>query len=224
MRTLFAVTLCWGLTCLSTAHALLRPLGPEVKHREKNSDISLVHSTKCAELIAHFERTYEIPEHLMQAIAMVESQKSPYAIFAGGSSTFLKRRSDAIAHVEKMRKKGVQIINVGCMQIDLQTHLRNIGSIEKALTPYYNIQFAAKLLRKLYKQHGSWEKAVRYYHSSSSTYNIAYKNKVFARWALTLGKTFNASEGDPTWVPKHASHGHEHRPIKGIIGFAVNKK
>lgn len=224
MHTFIAVTICCVLSLLSTAHALLRPLGPQAKHREKSTDISLVHSTKCAELIAHFERVYEIPEHLMQAIAMVESKKSPYAIFAGGSSAFLKRRTDAIAHVEKMRKKGVQIINVGCMQIDLQTHLRSIGSLEKALTPYYNIQFAAKLLRKLYKQHGSWEKAVRYYHSSSSVYNIAYKNKVFARWALTLGKTFDASEGDPAWVPKRASHGHEHRPIKGIIGLTVNKK
>ena len=39
-----------------------------------------------------------------------------------------------------------------------------------------------KFLKKLYQRHGSWEKAVKYYHSSKSKFNVRYYKKVRAVW------------------------------------------
>ena len=50
------------------------------------------------------------------------------------------------------------------------------------ISPVKNIDYAARFLKKLHKRHGSWEKAVKYYHSSKSKFNVKYYRKVKAVW------------------------------------------
>lgn len=148
----------------------------------KNANI-LETSTKCLELLSHFEKKYGIPKNLLQAISAIESKTSPWAIYAKSRSHFFKNKAAALRFIHELKSQGVRNINIGCMQIDLKSHQNKFQNIEKVLMPYHNIEFAAKLLRKLYKRYGSWTDAVRYYHSGSSIYNLSYKERVFKKWA-----------------------------------------
>ena len=50
------------------------------------------------------------------------------------------------------------------------------------MSPEKNVDYSARFLKKLHKRHGSWEKAVKYYHSSKSKFNVKYYKKVKAVW------------------------------------------
>jgi soluble lytic murein transglycosylase-like protein len=144
-------------------------------------------------LIDHFEKKYNIPEKLLWAIARVESKEKPWAVYAKGRSHFFSSREAAVSYVEKLKANKVKNINVGCMQINLQSHGKRFKNLTDAFTPYHNIEYGAKLMRRLYDQHGSWEEAVRYYHSALSIYNVSYKHRVYSHWAHARGETYTAS-------------------------------
>jgi hypothetical protein len=202
------------------SYALLSPLGPKPKAKE-NSDISLVHSTKCPEIITHFEKSLGIPKNLLQAIATVESRKSPWAVFAGGQSAFFKSKEAALKYVNLKNAQGVKVINIGCMQIDYATHKRSFGDVNKIITPYYNIQFAAKYLKRLYQIHGSWADAVRYYNSNDARFNIAYKNRVLAKWMKISGYTSHEAEQALKNMPLHDKPHSEAPKKRANIGIKL---
>jgi soluble lytic murein transglycosylase-like protein len=165
--------------------------------RPKTQSSNLQESLNCATLISHFEKKYGIPEKLLWAIARVESKEKPWAVYARGRSHFFSSKEVAIAHVEKLKARGVKNINVGCMQINLQSHGKRFKTLGHAFTPYNNIEYAAKLMKRLYDQHGSWEEAVRYYHSSLAVHNVGYKHRVYSHWADAKGEVYTAAYDAP---------------------------
>lgn len=52
------------------------------------------------------------------------------------------------------------------MQVNHYYHRKNFDSVEAMLDPEANIQYAAKLLKKLKQDNGSWTMAVALYHAS----------------------------------------------------------
>ncbi len=158
--------------------------------RPKTQNSNLKDSLNCATLIEHFEKKYDIPHKLLWAIARVESKERPWAVYARGRSHFFSSKESAVAHVEKLKAKGAKNINVGCMQINLQSHGGKFKTLSEAFMPYTNIEYAAKLMKRLYNQYGSWEEAVRYYHSASSVFNVAYKHRVYSHWADAKGEVY----------------------------------
>ena len=144
------------------------------------------HSHVCAEelspLIAQIEQKHNIPTGLLEAIAIVESQVKPYAICADGHSIKANSKEDAIAIVQSLLDKGVNNIDLGVMQVNLYWHGKKFKNIESMLTPKDNIEYAAKFLCELYKQHGNWNLAVRHYHSSRFERNNKYSRKIIIAW------------------------------------------
>ncbi|MCX7337699.1 MAG: transglycosylase SLT domain-containing protein [Alphaproteobacteria bacterium] len=157
-------------------------LGAQKSCHLSAAEPSLRTSTNCQAIIEHFEKQYGIPDKLLTAIASVESKKSPWAVNAQCRSHFFSKKEDAVSHIKKLQSQGVKNINVGCMQINLPSHGKKFKSIDEAVTPFQNISYAAKLVRHLYDHHGSWEKAVKYYHSDSPHHNVSYKKRVFSVW------------------------------------------
>ncbi|MBY0462556.1 MAG: transglycosylase SLT domain-containing protein [Alphaproteobacteria bacterium] len=180
------------------------PLGVQ-KPSNNETKSSLESSTNCQEIISHFEKQYGIPDKLLASIAMVESRNSPWAVYALKKSRFFSTQEGAIDYIQKLKAKGVKNINIGCMQINLQSHGRRFKSLKDILPPYHNIAYAAKLMKVLYAQYGSWEMAVKHYHSSSSIYNVSYKDRVFSVWAHKKGETYTASSQSVSWNQKQAS-------------------
>jgi hypothetical protein len=94
----------------------------------------------------------------------------------------LSHQAAAIAHVHKLREKGIRNIAVGCMQINLKYHPNAFDDLESALDPKTNVRYAAKLLNTLFDAHKSWGESIRRYHSSNPKFNRPYHDKVVRQW------------------------------------------
>jgi hypothetical protein len=172
----------------SDAYASIAPsIKSSVSDHIKNQHVS----DDCHALIKKMEREHDIPDNLLAAVATVESRKKPWAVNARGRSRFFSTKEDALTFIHQQKNKGVKHIYVGCMQICLKTHGPKFKDIEHLLTPYHNIEYAAKLLKKLYQRFGSWESAVMHYNASSR--RESYRNRVVALWnnpqALSMQQT-----------------------------------
>ena len=91
-------------------------------------------------------------------------------------------KGDALRSLEERIKKGVTNIDIGCMQLNFRWHKGFFNNLSDMINPIKNVDYAARFLNKLHQRHRSWEKAVKYYHSSKSKYNVKYYRKVKAVW------------------------------------------
>ena len=81
----------------------------------------------CSYYATKSEKKHEIKSHLLEAIAQVESGKWnetlqkktpwPWTINYGGIGKSFESKQEAIKEVKKLQAKGVESIDVGCMQI-----------------------------------------------------------------------------------------------------------
>lgn len=133
-------------------------------------------------LIANAEKKHQIPSGLLAAIAKTESGMKAYALNVGGRSMFLESISTAQEVLEDKLNAGLTNIDIGVMQLNYRWHGREFDSLAQMLTPESNISYAAKLLGSLYAQHGTWHKAVRYYHSATPEHHRKYSRKVVLCW------------------------------------------
>lgn len=145
------------------------------------------HSAGCRSHIASAEKKHGIPDRLLEAIATAESGVTPWVINYRNRAQFFHSKEAAAARIRELQKQGIRSINVGVMQLHAPSHLRRFKSIEDMLEPENNIAYAANLLKKLHRQHGSIEQAVKYYHSASARYNVRYKNKIYGIWNRLQG-------------------------------------
>ena len=224
-----ASSLIFGLLSSQLEAAVKVPLRTQ-KNKIAESSATLQGSTNCKELISYFEKLHNIPENLLLAISKVESKHSPWAVNAQRKSRFFSTKEAAIQHIQKLQAKGVKNINIGCMQINLQTRGRKFKDIGDILTPYNNIAYAAKLMKVLYAQYGSWEEAVKYYHSSSSVHNVTYKHKVYTAWAHTKGESYQIPSetinwnNQPSMQPKQPLVKVVFGPGAGVQKYFINNK
>lgn len=123
-----------------------------------------------------------IPEGILSSIAAVESQYKPYAINAKSRSYDFDSKDKAVKFIENSINHGCTNISVGCLQIHYKTHHSKFSSIDNMLTPENNISYGAKLLKSLYLRYGSWEKAIKFYHTSKAKYNRVYYAKVMKKY------------------------------------------
>lgn len=129
-------------------------------------------------LIAAEEKAKGIPEGILDSIAAVESQHSAYAVNTRRNSHKFKTKAEAVKFINNTVKHGGQNISIGCLQLHYGTHKKNFSSVEDMLSPKGNVAYAAALLKKLYNKYGSWEMAIKKFHSSKKKYNNLYYRKV----------------------------------------------
>ena len=145
----------------------------------------------CEYLAKDAEKYYGLPENILLSISRVESgykkvggitRAWPWTLNAGGDSAYFQTKEAALSSLKDRIKKGVTNIDVGCMQLNYRWHKKFFKSLSDMISPTKNVDYGAKFLKKLHKRHGSWEKAVKYYHSSKSKFNVKYYRKVRAVW------------------------------------------
>jgi len=146
----------------------------------------------CAPAIAAAEKSVGIPRHLLLSIALVESGRQneerggyhpwPWTINAGGDGRFFESKTEAVAAVRDLRESLVRNIDVGCMQVNLHHHPTAFADLEAAFDPATNAAFAARFLRSLFRDTGSWLHAVARYHSSIYRNNRQYMIRVMKVW------------------------------------------
>ncbi|TVR81149.1 MAG: lytic transglycosylase domain-containing protein [Rhodospirillales bacterium] len=146
----------------------------------------------CAAAIAAEEVRSGIPRHLLAAIALAESGRWdaarkasvawPWTVMAEGRGQFFPTRDAAIAHVKRVRARGVRNIDVGCMQINLMYHPDAFTGLEQAFDPARNVAYAARYLSDLRAETGSWEAAAGRYHSATPAHNARYRRTLARLW------------------------------------------
>ena len=132
--------------------------------------------------IAAVEQRNRIPRGLLSAIALVESDFKPYAVNIEGKPITVSNKSEAIKTIKNALNSGITNIDIGIAQINYRWHKDKFKSIEEMINPATNIEYAAKLLSSLFKQHGTWHKAIRHYHSANPDHHRRYSRKVVIAW------------------------------------------
>lgn len=134
------------------------------------------------DVISKQEEENGIPKGILSSIASVESQYRPYAINTKAKSHNFNSKSQAVEFVENNVKRRNTNISVGCLQLHYRAHRSQFSSVDSMLTPENNISYGARLLKSLYNRFGSWEKAIKFYHSTKAKYNRVYYRKVMKKY------------------------------------------
>ena len=137
---------------------------------------------KILQLIGLAEAKHNIPPGLLAAIAKTESGMKPYALNMNGKSMTTLSKQESALMVRDRISSGSTNIDVGLMQLNWRWHGDQFTNIEEMLDIEKNIDYASKLLSGLYKQHKSWHKAVRYYHSATIEHHKKYTRRVVMCW------------------------------------------
>jgi hypothetical protein len=147
----------------------------------------------CRGAISTAEREAGIPAGLLQAIGRVESGRRdpvtgrfapwPWTINAEGRGMYFPAREAAIAEVRQLHSRGVRIIDVGCMQVNLHHHPTAFPTLEQAFDPLTNARYAARFLTELQSTRGDWARAAGHYHSQTPERAEPYRARVLAAWA-----------------------------------------
>jgi hypothetical protein len=147
---------------------------------------------KCGDITAYQEWVHGIPTHLLTAISHAESgqtapgtgeiQAWPWTVTSSEGDIKHPTKWAAIQAVRDLQGRGIKNIDIGCMQINLKHHPRAFRNLNQAFNPAYNVAYAARFLKKLYRQTGDWRTAVAYYHSRNPEHYEPYQAKVEELW------------------------------------------
>lgn len=162
----------------------------------------------CTRHLQRYETEYGIPQHLLSAIASTESGRFhdrlkiklpwPWTINAEGKGYFFDTKEEAIEAARKLLARGVQSMDIGCMQVNIRHHPNAFSSLSQGFEPEYNVAYAASFLRNLYQEDGSWRKAASDYHSRTPQRGTQYVGLVYNSWFQILDKLRSARLNVPS--------------------------
>ncbi|RAI57010.1 hypothetical protein DOO78_21140 [Roseicella frigidaeris] len=152
----------------------------------------------CRQAIQAAEREHQLPGGLLHAIGTVEAGRPdpagkdlaawPWTINAEGQGRYFDSKEEAVAAVEALRARGVKLIDVGCLQVNLYHHPQAFPDLQTAFDPMANARYAGLFLKRLYGQTKSWEQAAANYHSATPELGEAYRQLVMAAWPAMAAK------------------------------------
>lgn len=173
----FAILCAFLFAGCSSIHHGSENISSEIKVNDSQKTENYIKSD-IRKLIASEEKANGIPNGILDSIAAVESQHSAYVVNARKKSHKFKTKAEAVRFINDTVKHGGKNISIGCLQLHYATHKKNFSSVEDMVSPRRNVAYAATLLRKLYNRYGSWELAIKKFHSSKRKYNNLYYRKV----------------------------------------------
>lgn len=147
---------------------------------EKQSKASNQATSKGLEtILTQMETEFELPCGLLRSIAKVESNFSPNAVNTRGRGHYFNTATEAAEFVNGCLDKGIKNISVGCLQLLYSAHKKAFGnSALNMLNPEKNARYAAQYLKNLSKRYGTWEMAIKRYHSPNPRSGAIYLAKI----------------------------------------------
>jgi len=165
-------------------------------------------SVQCGNAIRVAERRVDTAPGLLAAIAKAESgrpvppmpglQPWPWVVNADRAAVYFDSKAAAVVWTKLALARGVQQLDVGCMQVNLQSHPGAFRDLDDAFDPAANADYAARFLRRLRDDAGGdWMTAVGFYHSRTPLLAADYRARVAA---IAEGRVPPASLGMPLYV------------------------
>lgn len=169
--------------------------------------VTTLDGADCLRLAAAAGAAEGLPEGLLPAISLVESGKSdgkggrlpwPWTLNQGGKSHYLDDAPAALAKLDEILATGTTNVDVGCMQLNWKWHSKAFASRADMMDPVRNTAYAARFVKELYNQLGSWELATAAYHSTNPDRGQAYLAKVSAAQETVIALLPTLGKGIPT--------------------------
>lgn len=165
-------------------------------------------SAQCVTAITAAETRHGTAPGLLSAIAKAESgrpipplrgiQPWPWAVNADGAAMYFDSKPAAVLWTQQALARGVRQVDVGCMQINLQSHPSAFRGIDEAFDPAANADFAARFLLQLRDDAGgNWFQATGWYHSRTPELAAPYRERVAD---IAAGRTPAVSLGMPLYL------------------------
>ena len=188
-------------------------------------------ATLCRAQADLIEHAMALPPGLLLAVGRVESGRSdpdsrdvlpwPWTVNDEGTDHVFQTAFDAIAYVMAARGRGSRSLDVGCFQVNLQFHPDAFATVAQAFDPAANARYAGRLLSDLHTRSGSWEEAVRLYHSATPWRGEAYRDLVLSRWAETSLASAPVVAPLPLAVPAALASSLAPAPAERATGHSV---
>lgn len=140
----------------------------------------------CLSSAAAAAERYAVPLEILEALARVETgrgtDRAPWAwsLNHNGESIYAPSRVEAEQLVRSWLAHGDTSFDLGCFQINMRWHGAAFADPLDLMDPAVNANYAAKYLRDLYQETGSWEQSIGYYHSRTPDLARLYRGRVMA--------------------------------------------
>ncbi|MCG7521710.1 transglycosylase SLT domain-containing protein [Ruegeria sp. Ofav3-42] len=139
----------------------------------------------CDQAAQRAARSEGVPLDVMRAITRVETGRTvdgalqpwPWTINVEGKGFWFASEFEAKSYVFNIFKAGKRSFDVGCFQINYRWHGKAFRSIDAMFNPDENATYAARFLKKLYTELGSWPAAAGAYHSRTPALANAYMGR-----------------------------------------------
>ena len=146
----------------------------------------------CDEAAAAASLAEGTPVNVLRAITRTETGRSgegglqpwPWTVNMEGAGRWFESRDAALAYATANFQRGARSFDVGCFQINYKWHGHAFSSIEEMFDPLTNARYAARFLRDLHQELGSWSAAAGAFHSRTPKYANRYTarfDRIFAR-------------------------------------------
>lgn len=192
---------------------------------------TIMAKASCDLHIQEMESMHQIPRHLLNAIAHVESGRTmadkstiawPWTINVDGKGYVFDSKQEAISAVKRFQSLGKKSIDIGCMQINLKHHPNAFSSLDVAFDPKHNVSYGARFLVGLKNQmNGDWSKAIAHYHSASPKHHTPYRQKVYQTQRTLLKKEYSKKEPHiyAIWPQLTSSTAHNNRSVATVQDY-----
>lgn len=164
-------------------------------------------SALCVAAVHKAEQRHGTPPGLLRTMATVESGRPvdgklrpwPWTVDADGRGYFFASKDAAVTWARDALANGtVQLMDVGCMQVNLQMHPHAFGSLDEAFDPGANADYAARFLAQLRAgADGNWYTAIGFYHSQTPVLATWYREAVAA---VAAGRPIPGGGGAPLYM------------------------
>jgi hypothetical protein len=147
----------------------------------------------CEWAASEASRREGVPLSVLKAISLNETGRKrngafrpwPWTVNMEGKGVWFDTREEAQAFAQKEFDRGARSFDLGCFQINFKWHNQHFASLEQMFDPMANAIYAARFLRSLYAEKGSWESAAGAYHSRTPEFADKYAAR-FSRFRNDL--------------------------------------
>ncbi len=202
IKVSFAAALLAFATLSGSAWSASVPAASD-KNSNKDNELNPADRFLCETQTHSFETALSIPTDLLTAVSLAESGRYdqtskalfawPWTVMAEGKGHYMPSKASAIAKVSLLKAQGIKNIDVGCMQINLYYHPKAFEDLNAAFDPERNVGYAANFLAALKQTTLSWPQAAANYHSTNTSKNQVYLNKVLGLWQKVSKKSVRNS-------------------------------
>ncbi|MDF2233507.1 lytic transglycosylase domain-containing protein [Albimonas sp. CAU 1670] len=133
-------------------------------------------------------RAEGVPLELMRAISLAETGRPldgrlapwPWTVNMEGEGRWFSTPEELLTWVRRRQSQGARSFDLGCFQVNHLWHGAAFEGLEDMLDPESNARYAARFLRALREETGSWEVAAGHYHSRTPDLAQRYRARVLA--------------------------------------------